>query len=68
MKWPFVSRARFNRCKRLAERYGIENCRLWEALMYIDTFEPQIVSAAEDRFGININLAVVRPQRGEADG
>ncbi len=65
MQWPFVSRARFNRCKRLAERYGIENCRLWEALMYIDTFDPQIASEAEDRFGININQAVVTLQRRE---
>ena len=65
MKWPFVSRARFSRVERLSERWGIENCRLWEALMWIDTYEPQIVSAAEDRFGININQAVVTLQRRE---
>ena len=60
MNWPFVKKARFEHIERLADQWGKENCRLWEALMWIDTYEPEIVAGAEERFGIDVNLAIVR--------
>ena len=66
MKWPFaMKQKRPSRAQHLSERWGMENCRLWEMLIWIDTYEPEIVAAAEDRFGVDVNQAVVHARPKE---